>query len=58
MGQAPSGLSHQRPERGLLCLMTFSAPASPGLDRIFRITDGVMRSMIICKRMSKEALPC
>ena len=31
--------------------MTFSsAPAFPQeLDRIFRITDGVMRSLIICK---------
>ena len=36
---------------GYYVLMTFSsAPAFPQeLDRIFRITDGVMRSMIICK---------
>ena len=36
---------------GSYVLMTFSsAPAFPQeLDRIFRITDGVMRSMIICK---------
>ena len=36
---------------GYYVLMTFSAaPAVPAeLDRIFRITDGVMRSMIVCK---------
>ena len=36
---------------GYYVLMTFSsAPAFPQeLDRIFRITDGVMRFMIICK---------
>ena len=36
---------------GYYVLMTFSsAPAFPQeLDRIFRITDGVMRSLIICK---------
>ena len=36
---------------GYYVLMTFTAaPALPReLDRIFRITDGVMRSMIICK---------
>ena len=36
---------------GYYVLMTFTAaPAVPHeLDRIFRITDGVMRSMIICK---------
>ena len=32
---------------GHYVLMTFTAE----LDRIFRITDGVMRSMIICKDM-------
>ena len=38
---------------GYYVLMTFTAvPAIPAeLDRIFRITDGVMRSMIICKDM-------
>ena len=36
---------------GYYVLMTFTAaPAVPAeLDRIFRITDGVMRSMIVCK---------
>ena len=36
---------------GYYVLMTFSAaPAFPQeLDRIFRITDGVMRSLIVCK---------
>ena len=36
---------------GYYVLMNFSsAPAFPQeLDRIFRITDGVMRSLIICK---------
>ena len=36
---------------GYYVLMTFTAaPAVPAeLDRIFRITEGVMRSMIICK---------
>ena len=38
---------------GYYVLMTFTtAAAIPAeLDRIFRITDGVMRSMIICKDM-------
>ena len=36
---------------GYYVLMTFSAAAAvpAELDRIFRITDGVMRSMIVCK---------
>ena len=36
---------------GYYVLMTFSAAAEvpAELDRVFRITDGVMRSMIICK---------
>ena len=36
---------------GYYVLMTFTAtPEFPReLDRIFRITDGVMRSMIVCK---------
>lgn len=36
---------------GYYVLMTFSAdPALPAeLDRVLRITDGVMRSMIVCK---------
>ena len=36
---------------GYYVLMTFnSAPAFPAeLDRILRITDGIMRSMIVCK---------
>ena len=36
---------------GYYVLMTFTAAATVPheLDRIFRITDGVMRSMIICK---------
>ena len=36
---------------GYYVLMTFtSAPSFPlELDRIFRITDGVMRSLIVCK---------
>ncbi len=36
---------------GYYVLLTFSsAPAFPlELDRIFRITDGVIRSMIVCK---------
>ena len=38
---------------GYYVLMTFTAAAAipHELDRIFRITDGVMRSMIICKDM-------
>ncbi len=36
---------------GYYVLMTFTAEAAlpREMDRIFRITDGVMRSMIICK---------
>ena len=36
---------------GYYVLMTFNAAAAipAELDRVFRITDGVMRSMIICK---------
>ena len=36
---------------GYYVLMTFTAGAAvpAELDRIFRITDGVMRSMIVCK---------
>ena len=35
---------------GYYVLMTFTAAAIPAeLDRIFRITDGVMRSLIVCK---------
>ena len=36
---------------GYYVLMTFTAAAaiSAELDRIFRITEGVMRSMIVCK---------
>ncbi len=36
---------------GYYVLMTFSsAPAFPAeLDRVFKITDGIMRSLIICK---------
>ena len=36
---------------GYYVLMTFTAAAAvpAELDRVFRITDGVMRSMIICK---------
>ena len=38
-------------EEGYYVLMTFTAPAAlpAELDRVFRITDGVMRSMIISK---------
>ncbi len=38
---------------GYYVLMTFTAAAAipAEMDRIFRITDGVMRSMIICKDM-------
>ena len=36
---------------GYSVLMTFNAAAAipAELDRIFRITDGVMRSLIVCK---------
>ena len=36
---------------GYYVLMTFNAAAAvpADLDRIFRITDGVMRSLIVCK---------
>ena len=35
---------------GYYVLMTFTAAAVPAeLDRIFRISDSVMRSMIVCK---------
>ena len=36
---------------GYYVLMTFSAAAAipAELDRVFRITDGVMRSLIVCK---------
>ena len=36
---------------GYYVLMTFTAAAAvpAELDRVFRITDGVMRSMIVCK---------
>ena len=36
---------------GYYVLMTFTAPTDfpAELDRVFRITDGVMRSMIVCK---------
>ena len=36
---------------GYYVLMTFTAAAAipAELDRIFRITDGVMRSLIVCK---------
>ena len=36
---------------GYYVLMTFTAAAAipQELDRIFRITDGVMRSLIVCK---------
>ena len=36
---------------GYYVLMTFTAAAAipAEMDRVFRITDGVMRSMIICK---------
>ena len=36
---------------GYYVLMTFNAAAAvpAELDRVFRITDGVMRSMIVCK---------
>ena len=36
---------------GYYVLMTFNAAAAipAELDRIFRITDGVMRSLIVCK---------
>ena len=36
---------------GYYVLMTFNAAAAipQELDRVFRITDGVMRSMIVCK---------
>jgi len=38
---------------GYYVLMTFTAAAAipAEMDRVFRITDGVMRSMIICKDM-------
>ena len=38
-------------EEGYYVLMTFNAAAAipAELDRIFRITDGVMRSLIVCK---------
>ena len=38
-------------------LMTFNAAAAipAELDRIFRITDGVMRSLIVCKDQKERA---
>ncbi|MCL2030652.1 MAG: 30S ribosomal protein S6 [Oscillospiraceae bacterium] len=41
---------NDRPE-GHYCLITFtSKPDFPAeLDRVFKITDGVMRSLIVCK---------
>ena len=38
-------------DEGYYVLMTFTAAAAipAELDRIFRITDGVMRSLIVCK---------
>ena len=48
MGQAPSGLSLNE---GYYVLMTFNAAAAipHELDRLFRINDSVMRSLIVCK---------
>ena len=51
MGQAPPVLSINDLTEGYYVLMTFNAkPEFPReLDRILRITDGVMRSLIVCK---------
>ena len=45
---------------GYYVLMTFtSEPSFPKeLDRVLRITDGIMRSLIVCKGESKGALIC
>ena len=50
MGQPEAGLSHQLQDRYYV-LMTFtSAPEFPKeLDRVLGITEGVIRSLIVCK---------
>ena len=49
VGQAPSQLPHQRRGgRRLHCQSTSPAVASPlKLDRVYKITEGVMRSLIV-----------
>ena len=49
MGQAPSGLPINDEEEGVYTVINFtSEPSFPAeLDRVYKITEGVMRSLIV-----------
>ena len=50
MGQAPSGAIDDKPEGYYFLIEFTSKPDFPAeLDRIFNITEGVMRSLIIAQ---------